>query len=550
MNLDSESQIEAKRSDRENHPPSGKGDEEHQFGNGIEPLDRFFADAILKRAGLHSEESALALGRLMHRSRAGNLCVKKEDLGKAIESLPSTIVTEGNALFPKAPIVRYKDCYYLQKNWVCETYILQHALRLRRNPAPSYFDRNAFEENLSKFAEKLLPGQIAAIRAVLGQSLSLICGGPGTGKTYTAAHLVKLLSSSLNRQEKKDFRVCVAAPTGKAASHLHAALQGQGCFDPALHIETFTLHRLLKLQPGSNRLFAGGRIDADLIIVDEASMIDTLLLAHLLEAVGEETLLVLIGDPDQLPPIEAGSLFAEMGALFGIALAQCMRTEDSHLQALAQAVKQGDFGTFSQLWTPHSEPVSADLLYSRIDPVFLATLPDPRFCLEKYSRFCILNAIRQGSDGADALNTQIFQILQKKDKWWAAPILATVNDSFCEIYNGMSGILIGQNMRVEAAYFPDLATGEMRRFATPPPYELAFCLSIHKAQGSEFDEILALFPQGSEHFGREALYTAITRAKNNIEIRGEPETLQGMLLSTSRMMSSFSARALDLSAAS
>ena len=182
--------------------------------------------------------------------------------------------------------------------------------------------------------------------------------------------------------------------------------------------------------------------------------------------------------------------------------------------------------------------------------MFLATLPDPRFLSQKYSRFCILNAIRQGPNGADALNAQIFQILQKKDKWWAAPILATVNDSFCEIYNGMSGILIGQNKRIEAAYFSDPATGEMRRFATPPPYELAFCLSIHKAQGSEFDEILALFPQGSEHFGREALYTAITRAKKNIEIRGEPETLQGMLLSTSRMMSNFSARALDFSAAS
>jgi exodeoxyribonuclease V alpha subunit len=261
-----------------------------------------------------------------------------------------------------------------------------------------------------------------------------------------------------------------------------------------------------------------------------------------LEAVGDDSLLVLIGDPDQLPPIDAGSLFAEIGALFGVHLDRCMRTEEGHLLQLAQAVKRGNPEEFFRLLPIQSDPLSAEMLYARIDPIVSTAQPVSQTALEKYSRFRILNAVRQGPLGTDALNQRIFQMVQKTGKWWAVPILATVNDSFSEIYNGMSGILIGQGLREEAAYFPDPSSGEMRCFSSPPPYEFAFCLSIHKSQGSEFEEILALFPTGSENFGREALYTALTRAKKKIEIQGDREILQQMMASTSRMMSGFSIR--------
>ncbi len=182
---------------------------------------------------------------------------------------------------------------------------------------------------------------------------------------------------------------------------------------------------------------------------------------------------------------------------------------------------------------------------TRSDPIVSLSEPDPRVSFETYNRFRILNPIRQGPYGTDALNKQIFQILKNTGKWWAAPILATANDPFSEIYNGVSGILIGRGYKEEAAYFPKPSCKEMRRFSSPPPFELSFCLSIHKAQGSEFEEILALFPRGSEVFGREALYTAITRAKKNIQIQGDWETIQKMVRTSSRMMSGFSTRFLS-----
>ena len=277
-------------------------------------------------------------------------------------------------------------------------------------------------------------------------------------------------------------------------------------------------------------------------------MIDVSLWVQLLEKIQGETRLVILGDPDQLPPVEAGSLFSEMAPLFGVSLSRCMRTDVLELKDLAEAVRLGDADQiFSHILPKPS--IDTSYLIERIAPWIGSEKPDPELMIQKYRRLGILNALRQGSLGVEGLQRQIFSWLTQqvsKNQWWAIPIMVTVNEPRLELYNGTFGVMIGQGTASllnfqGTAYFPNSA-GEIRAYPSPPPIEPAFCLSIHKSQGSEYEEVVALFPEGSQRLGREALYTAVTRAKKKLEIVGNEKTLREMLSAYSRRVSGFTDR--------
>jgi exodeoxyribonuclease V alpha subunit len=427
-----------------------------------------------------------ALGLILQNAREGNLCLN---------------IPKGPPFLPG--VVKDQDRYYLQKDWVFETHIVEHIKRLRKIKMAT---SDEFLENIEN-DEKLSHEQKQAAIHLYQNPFSILCGGPGTGKTHTAARFVKHFTSG---------KVILAAPTGKAALHLQSKI-GENC-------EAMTLHRLLRLKPGEVRLFSQRRIDADLLIVDEASMIDVALFAHLLGAIGDHTRLILMGDSNQLPPVDAGSVFSDLSELFGIHLKTCMRTEEALLHQAAQAILTGNE---DQFFASVQRTEDFDSLYERINPVISAQKIGP-----PTKRFACLNALRQGPFGLDSLNRKILEKMDEKCPdgwWWTVPIMVNTNLPSINLYNGSTGFIMGQknkkiHLSTGAAFFPEI--GEVRQI---PPFDLAFVISIHKSQGSEYDEVLALFPEGSEVFGKEALYTAATRAKKNWEIIGKKETISLML---------------------
>jgi len=484
-----------------------------------------------------TEQERRLIATLSQAVRQGHLCLT---VNSSVTPATATLIgvniddelIEAAKSFPPCPYLhREGDRFYFQKFWLSEERFRMHLQRMIKSSPEIALDEKRVLTIL-KECDNLLPEQIHAIRLACRQSLSVITGGPGTGKTFTAGVLIETLWKAMTPEHRETCRFVLTAPTGKAGIHLQRSFarvcQHLPGFPP---LQAQTLHGLLGIRSGNRKTI---RLLADVILVDESSMIDVQLMSQLMASVKSGARIIFLGDSHQLPPVEAGSLFTDMiGQLDEVGLlTQCLRSELEGIRQLSDAIYSGSVQDMFRILNggengvkrlAFSEGGLKALVQSIVSYAVKRqpALPDFSYgAIKQYlESFCLLSPLRKGFLGVDHLNEQISQQLKES---LVRPILITRNDPRKGLFNGDTGLLVNG----EYALFPD-SDESLKKIPALllPPYDYAYCLSVHKSQGSEFHHVALLMPPGAESFGAELFYTGVTRAKKRIEIWGSDDVL-------------------------
>ncbi len=397
--------------------------------------------------------------------------------------------------------------------------------------------------------------------------LILLTGGPGTGKTTRVARLLVEFSRSLLPSDP--LRIELAAPTGKAASRLSesvreslAAQVAAGELDAALALrlptQARTLHRMLGWQRGGGfRHDRDHPLPADLVVVDEASMVDLPMMCKLVEAVAPDALLVLVGDRDQLPSVETGDVLAalcEASEAAGSPLAHCRthlihsyrQGEDVDVPALARLVRDGDAGraidglaqgSFRGVsWRSEGDHGLHDGLLAQALPAYrsLRDAPDVASALQRAREFRILCAVREGLSGSATINALVSRALDPLrggQGWFRGRLLLVTENSYRQqLFNGDIGIAWPDEQGELRAWFDTDAGPRAWLPAAIPAHESAFAMTVHKAQGSEFGEVAFVLPErGARVISRELIYTGLTRCRRGVTLWAtEPVLREGI----------------------
>ena len=584
---------------------------DHALAQSLRRLDRDTPDAVLAAAALAS--LAVAKGHAGVRLGAADALVEAEiawpDADAWTRQLAASrwVDTPDDATAvadPHAPLVLEGGLLYLRRYREYERALALGLQRIATQPVPE-----AGIEPLALLFARLFPQathddrQARAAALALRHALLLVTGGPGTGKTTTTARLLVLLVAQALHAGRASPRIALAAPTGRAAERMAesvrqavqalAAMGVDADLLAALPTSGTTLHRLLGTIPDSPRFRHDGDnpLPFDVVVVDEASMIDLPLMAKLVDAVASGTRLVLLGDPDQLPSVEAGDVLAAIlgaageGDAMGRGDADVLRpllgdadntsvlaqeggearfpgirvhlqrgwrqSEALDLAPLAAAVREGDAdaalaqlraGTLSNV---HFHEGLADPLELQRDDLLahfraLGHAATPADALAQSTRLRLLTAVREGPQGARTLNARIERLLAEGGGAGRAPqghfqgqlLIVTENSYRHRLFNGDIGVCMRDAAGTLVAWFPGDDAGHPRAFhpAALPAHESAFAMTVHKAQGSEFDTVWLLLPaRGNRVLSRELVYTGITRARRALHVAGSEAVIREAL---------------------
>ncbi len=465
------------------------------------------------------------------------------------------------------PLVIEDNRLYLQRYWVYEN-ICAEALGSRARAEPAQPPDDSAIRMLTRL--DLDPDQIAAVRQAVSGRFCVITGSPGTGKTTIVGVVLALLLQHDARQT-----VCLCAPTGKAQARLKEALDDEvknnltlAADDPARarleNLSPLTIHRLLKTNPvtgacGHNR---DNPLAADTLIVDEVSMVDLPLLVKLLDAIPDGCRVILLGDKDQLAAVETGAALVEMCEAWQDRPPVARLTlshrfsADSGIGRLKDAINRGADGEAWEILASADaalEVAPPPTSYEACAAALAEYLSDHPFreylqaetayeALERFDSFRILCATRFGPCGVKTVNLCVQKMLGVDNYAHGYPVMVAVNDYARRLFNGDIGICLkAPDSGTVRVWFPNLEKpGEYRSFgvAELPGHAPVFAMTVHKAQGSGFNEVLLILPpQDNPVLTRELVYTGVTRARTRCAVWADRAIFEKCVRAPTRRMS-------------
>jgi len=572
-------------------------------------LDIHFASFLSRLTSKNVSELSIAASLVSSYTRQGHVCldlssVEGKELLKGENGLDPVVCPElnnwckqlretavvGNPGEYKPLILDDRSRLYLFRYWEYQEK-LADSIRTRIHDTDVDSGIGPLKEELIRLfplneAEEINWQRVAAFTA-LRKQFCVISGGPGTGKTSIVATILALL---LKQADSERLRIALIAPTGKAAAKLQEAIRSMktklacpASIKDAIPEEASTIHRMLGAIADSPyfRHNAKNTLPVDVVVVDEASMVDLALMSKLIQALPLQARIILLGDKDQLASVEAGAVLGDIcdtGTEHSFSQDFCkdckevigytIHTQkngtpeseirdciiqleknyrfgsDSGIEEVSYAVNTGNgdraiksmkseiYGdiTWKNLPHPNDLPqvIKATIIQGYGDYLRAG---NPFEVFQIFERFRILCALREGPFGVTSLNILAERILREEGlinpdmRWYPGrPVLITRNDYTLQLFNGDMGIVLSDpSVNNELRVFFQATDGTAKKFHPfrLPEHETVYAMTVHKSQGSEFDKVLLVLPdRESPVLTRELIYTSITRAKKSVEIWG------------------------------
>lgn len=493
--------------------------------------------------------------------------------------LESRLVSAGDEL---KPLVLEDKRLYLHRLWKYEEELSGWLKNKSEKFYPEPNEVKPILQNILKPSPDLFETNWQHVAVCLSflKDLLVISGGPGTGKTFTVLNIVAVHAMV---HSNKELRIALAAPTGKAARRLAESIEsGKGSLPESISSvitipdTALTVHKLLGSDFSGNRFKYNeeNKLPYDIVVIDEASMLDITMWVRLIRAIGENTKLVVLGDKDQLASVEAGSILGDLcqgensfsekiaatiSEMSGIPVPVAKSKPsindsvvfltksyrfgaDSGIGQFALAVNNADAEKAIRLlkdskypnlnWVDSSsEPLQEIIQKFAIDHYQYYSGEEENKRLISSNRKKILCALRRGRSGVEQINREAERLIRRKKgildstEWYDGRIvMATRNDSILKIRNGEIGICKFKEeptIKFEGEYAKEISATRLKE------YEPAYAITIHKSQGSEFDEVAIILPsEVNSILSKEILYTAVTRARQNTLIIANEEIIR------------------------